>query len=324
MRKQAPDDLLQIGEFAKISHVPTKTLRYYDRIGLFEPHYVDPSTNYRYYSPDQLPRITRILTLKELGLSLEQISQLLEEDLPLPELRGMLRLKRIEIQEQLEHERVRLARVEARLRKIEETRLKARREGDSIVRACSHCGRHIQESKGKFCPYCGKPLTLAHAGFLPIETSVKELTVRSLGLLLAALALIAVVAGLVTVVADGRDAPELIARPLSQSPAANPQLAFLSLRHERPEGHGDLLFEGQVKNISDVRLVDVMVIISLYDADPKLITSSQAPVAHRILAPGETSTFKVEVNASPRAYYYGVIFQGPSDRTIPVRDDRSR
>ena len=67
MREQVVDALLKIGEFAQISDVPTKTLRYYDRIGLFKPVHVDPSNDSRYYSPDQLPRITRILTLKDLG-----------------------------------------------------------------------------------------------------------------------------------------------------------------------------------------------------------------------------------------------------------------
>jgi DNA-binding transcriptional MerR regulator len=100
MREEVPDDLLKIGEFAEISDVAAKTLRYYDRIGLFKPVYVDPANDYRYYSPNQLPRITRILTLKDLGLSLEQIARLLEDDLSMSELRGMLRLKR---QEHLRH-----------------------------------------------------------------------------------------------------------------------------------------------------------------------------------------------------------------------------
>ena len=132
MTEQVEDDLLTIGEFAEISGVPAKTLRYYDRIELFKPITVDPSTNYRYYSTDQLPEITRILTLKDLGLSLEQIAELLEDDLPLPELRGMLRLKKIEIQRHLEQEDMRLARVEARLRQIEEARLKAKRR-DRVI-----------------------------------------------------------------------------------------------------------------------------------------------------------------------------------------------
>ena len=72
---------------------------YYDQIELFNPAYVDRLTDYRYYSRDQLPRINRILALKDLGLSLKQIDELLADDLALAELQGMLRIKRIEIQQ---------------------------------------------------------------------------------------------------------------------------------------------------------------------------------------------------------------------------------
>jgi effector-binding domain-containing protein len=97
-----------------------KTLRYYDTKGLLEPRQIDPITGYRYYSFDLLPRLNRILALKELGLSLEQIDQLLNEDLTAEQLRGMLRLKQVEIQQQIVEEREKLARVEARLKMIEQ------------------------------------------------------------------------------------------------------------------------------------------------------------------------------------------------------------
>ena len=97
-----------------------KTLRYYDQIGLLKPAEVDRWTSYRYYSASQLPRLNRILALKDLGLSLDQIARLLDEDLPPDQIRGMLRLKQVELQEQLEEEQARLARVEQRLRQIEQ------------------------------------------------------------------------------------------------------------------------------------------------------------------------------------------------------------
>jgi len=80
--------MFKIGEFSKFSQVSVKTLRYYDQLGLLKPAEVDRFTGYRYY----------ILALKDLGLSLDQIAQVLEDDLPPDEIRGMLRLKRAEIQ----------------------------------------------------------------------------------------------------------------------------------------------------------------------------------------------------------------------------------
>jgi len=112
--------VFKIGEFSKLSHVTVKTLRYYDQIGLLKPAEVDRFTNYRYYSASQLPRLNRILALKDLGLSLDETSRLLDDDLPPEQIRGMLRLKQVEIQERLEEEQARLARVEQRLRQIEQ------------------------------------------------------------------------------------------------------------------------------------------------------------------------------------------------------------
>ena len=63
--------MFKIGEFSKLSQVTVKTLRYYDEIGLLKPAEVDRFTSYRYYSARQLPRLHRILALKDLGLSLE-------------------------------------------------------------------------------------------------------------------------------------------------------------------------------------------------------------------------------------------------------------
>ncbi|MCK4490472.1 MAG: MerR family transcriptional regulator, partial [Anaerolineales bacterium] len=79
--------MIRIGLFSKLSQVPVKTLRYYDEIGLLEPAEIDSFTDYRYYSVTQLPRLNRILALKDLGLSLNQIAQLLTEELPVEQLR---------------------------------------------------------------------------------------------------------------------------------------------------------------------------------------------------------------------------------------------
>lgn len=112
--------MFKIGEFSKLSQVTVKTLRYYDEIGLLKPAKVDRFTSYRYYSVDQLPRLNRILALKDLGLSLEQIARLLDEGLSPDQLRGMFKLKQAEIQQRVGEEQARLARVEARLKQIEQ------------------------------------------------------------------------------------------------------------------------------------------------------------------------------------------------------------
>jgi DNA-binding transcriptional MerR regulator/effector-binding domain-containing protein len=109
----------KIGEFSRLSQVTVKTLHHYDEIGLLKPSHVDPFTDYRYYTLDQLPRIHSIMALKELGLSLEEIGQVLLEDLPPDQIRGMFRLKQAEAQQRVREEQARLAQIEFRLRQIE-------------------------------------------------------------------------------------------------------------------------------------------------------------------------------------------------------------
>jgi DNA-binding transcriptional MerR regulator len=111
--------MLKIGDFARLSQIPVKTLRYYDDLGLITPARVDAMTGYRYYSLDQLPRLNRVLALKDLGFSLEQIGEVLNEGVTHEQLRGMLTLKRAEAKHRLQEEQHRLDRIEARLKEIE-------------------------------------------------------------------------------------------------------------------------------------------------------------------------------------------------------------
>jgi DNA-binding transcriptional MerR regulator len=112
--------MFRIGDFSKLSRVSVKTLRYYDQVGLLKPARVDRFTNYRYYSVEHFHRLNRILALKDMGFSLEQIVRLLDEGLPPAQLRGMLRMKQAEVQQKVQEEQDRLTRVEARLKQIEE------------------------------------------------------------------------------------------------------------------------------------------------------------------------------------------------------------
>jgi DNA-binding transcriptional MerR regulator len=125
--------MFKIGDFSRFSRVSVKMLRHYDELGLLVPRHVDPHTNYRYYTADQLPRLNRILALRDLGFSLEQVGEMLDDDLSPEELRGMLKLRRAEIARRLEEEQARLERVAFRLEQIE--REEAPPRYDVIVRA---------------------------------------------------------------------------------------------------------------------------------------------------------------------------------------------
>jgi DNA-binding transcriptional MerR regulator len=111
--------MFRIGEFSKIAQVPGSLLRYYDQIGLLKPAHIDKWTGYRYYSAKQLPHLHRILALKELGLTLDQIARLVDEDISTEEIRGMLTLKKAQVEQALHEEIVRLRHIEARLQQID-------------------------------------------------------------------------------------------------------------------------------------------------------------------------------------------------------------
>ena len=112
--------MFKIGDFSKLSQVTVKTLRHYDEIGLLRPAAVDRFTNYRYYQASQLTQLNRILALRDLGFSLEQIRTLLHDNPSLEQLRGMLRLKQAELEQQVADQQARLSRVAARLKQIEQ------------------------------------------------------------------------------------------------------------------------------------------------------------------------------------------------------------
>jgi DNA-binding transcriptional MerR regulator len=111
--------MFSIGEFSRFAQVTAELLRHYDRLDLFKPAYTDSHTSYRYYTIDQLPELNRILALKELGLSLEQVRRLLHDRVSLEEMRGMLTLQKLKAEEAIRAEVQRLQRIESRLHYLE-------------------------------------------------------------------------------------------------------------------------------------------------------------------------------------------------------------
>jgi effector-binding domain-containing protein len=112
--------MIRIGDFSKLSRVSVKTLRYYDEMGLLKPVSVDRFTGYRLYEYSQLSALHRILALKELGFSLEEIGRLLDDGLSVEQMRGMLKLRETEARQKVQVEAERLRRVEAWLCQIEQ------------------------------------------------------------------------------------------------------------------------------------------------------------------------------------------------------------
>ena len=71
--------MFSIGDFAALGRVSPRMLRHYDAIGLLRPAVTDPATGYRHYQADQLRRLNRVIALKDLGLSLAQIADVIDD-----------------------------------------------------------------------------------------------------------------------------------------------------------------------------------------------------------------------------------------------------
>jgi DNA-binding transcriptional MerR regulator len=111
--------MYRIGTVARLAQVSVRTLRHYDEIGLLTPAEVDPATGYRWYSPEQLRRLHRILVLRDLGVPLAEVGAIVDDDVSVEELRGILRLRRADAQARVSAQTEQLARVEARLAQLE-------------------------------------------------------------------------------------------------------------------------------------------------------------------------------------------------------------
>jgi len=111
--------MFRIGEFSRIARVSMRLLRYYDELDLLRPAHTASSNGYRYYAAAQLADLNRILVLRDLGLSLEQIARVLQDGISSDELRGMLLRRRAEVEQNQAELAMRLRFLESRIASLD-------------------------------------------------------------------------------------------------------------------------------------------------------------------------------------------------------------
>ena len=67
--------MYKIGEFSSMSKTTIKTLRYYEKENLIKPVYIDQNTGYRYYETSQLVELSKIISLRQIGISIIDIKK---------------------------------------------------------------------------------------------------------------------------------------------------------------------------------------------------------------------------------------------------------
>lgn len=111
--------MFSTGEFSKIARVSRRLLRHYRDIGLFVPSHIDEQSGYHYYSIEQLSDLNRILALRDLGFTLEQIQRTVAQNVSVNELRGMYQMRKAEIERNLRDELEKMRSIESRLQALE-------------------------------------------------------------------------------------------------------------------------------------------------------------------------------------------------------------
>ena len=115
------EDHLSIGKMAKINHTTVPTLRLYDKLGILRPKYTDPQSLYRYYDIKQNSRFDMIQYMKELGMGLKEIKEILDrEDIGMIE--SVLIKKREQNIENIEHLRMQRNAIDRTIEGIERYR----------------------------------------------------------------------------------------------------------------------------------------------------------------------------------------------------------
>ncbi len=115
--------MYKIGELSKLCQIPVKTLRYYDREGLLVPDEIDHFTGYRYYSASRLADCNRIIVLKELGFTLDEIKMRMKA-ISTDDVLTLIETKEIELKNTILQTELRLRRLETRKKIIKEGGIK--------------------------------------------------------------------------------------------------------------------------------------------------------------------------------------------------------
>lgn len=111
--------MFKIGEFSKLTQVSIRMLRYYDETGLLKPAKTDKFTHYRLYSTEQIPVLHKIIFLRDLGFTVSEIAEALEEwDNAL--IASLLDSKRLAILDLIRAEKEKLAKIELAKKDIQQ------------------------------------------------------------------------------------------------------------------------------------------------------------------------------------------------------------
>ncbi|MCS1352344.1 MerR family transcriptional regulator [Mechercharimyces sp. CAU 1602] len=116
--------MFRIGQFSKLTRVSTRMLRHYDKLGLFCPAEIDRFTGYRLYSAFQIPLLNRIVKLRDMGFSVNEMNEIIDKYDNKVFLHTALNSKLKQIRKNIDVEHLKHERLTKALNELEEDNMK--------------------------------------------------------------------------------------------------------------------------------------------------------------------------------------------------------
>lgn len=116
------DFVFKIGDFSKLTRVSVRMLRYYDEAGLLKPAKIDDFTGYRFYSAKQIPEISLIISLRDMGFNVADILLFMQEKSE-SKREALLRLKGEEVKGNIRTEESRLEKIDSAINNMKKERV---------------------------------------------------------------------------------------------------------------------------------------------------------------------------------------------------------
>lgn len=126
---------LQIKEFAEVANVSVRALHLYDKIGLFQPVFIDEKNHYRYYDTEQMLELNTIMSFKRVGFKLNEIKEMKAANLSKQEVIKRLKDKQQENEKQMSIARYNIENIKQMLKGLEELEGKANLETEEDIEA---------------------------------------------------------------------------------------------------------------------------------------------------------------------------------------------
>ena len=114
--------MFRIGDFSKLTRVSIRMLRYYDEAGLFKPAKIDAFTGYRYYSAKQITTLNLIVSLRDMGFNISEISIAIHEQSE-EKLKDLLIKKKNEVESNIESEKEKLRKISFTIKDLKKERV---------------------------------------------------------------------------------------------------------------------------------------------------------------------------------------------------------